>query len=282
MHSNSTINFTILQTPVHDTKQANTDQLRRLMDCEAVRKADFVTLPEMWNCPYYSKAFPVFAEPEGGDSWQLCSDLAREYGVYLAAGSMPEIEDGRVYNTAYVFDREGRQIAKHRKVHLFDIDVKGGQHFKGSDTLTAGDSFDVFETEFCRMGICVCYDFRFPEGARLLAQDGAKVILVPASFNMTTGPAHWELMFRQRAVEDQVYTVGTAPARDQDGKYVSWAHSIVCDPWGRVVNQLGDRPGAMSVTLDLGMVESVREELPLLKHRRTDVYELRRVKGDKE
>ena len=106
--------------------------------------------------------------------------------------------EGKIRNTAYVFDRQGNQIAKHSKVHLFDIDVKGGQSFKESDTLTPGDHSTVFETEFGIMGLCICFDFRFPELARRMALDGAKAIFVPAAFNMTTGPAHWEVMFRSR------------------------------------------------------------------------------------
>ena len=114
---------------------------------------------------------------------------------------MPEKDaEGNVYNTSYIFDREGKQIGKHRKVYLFDIDVKGGQTFKESDTLTAGDSDTVFDTEFGKIGVMLCFDIRFPELSRMMVNDGAKVIFVPAAFNMTTGPAHWELSFRTRAL----------------------------------------------------------------------------------
>lgn len=125
----------------------------------------------MFNCPYQTDQFPVYAEPQGGESWQALSCMAKEEGIYLAAGSVPEVdEEGKVYNTAYVFDRQGRQIAKHRKMHLFDINVTGGQYFKESDTLTAGDAITVFDTEFGRMGICICFDIRFPGAVKI---DGA-------------------------------------------------------------------------------------------------------------
>ena len=182
-----------------------------------------------------------------------------------------------VYNTAYVFGRDGSQIGKHRKAHMFDIQVSGGQYFRESDTLTPGNQIGCFDTEFCRVGLCVCYDFRFPETARLMAQDGAKVILVPAAFNMTTGPAHWELMFRQRAVESQCYVIGTAPARDPGSSYISWGHSIVVDPWGTVMMQMEEKEDVRIVEIDLDYLEKVRRELPLLAHRRTDLYELRRL-----
>ena len=157
---------------------------------------DFVILPEMFCCPYQTENFPVYAEKEGGPSWQAMSDYARKYHIYLIAGSMPEADDsGNVYNTSYIFDRDGKQIGKHRKAHLFDINVKNGQYFKESDTLTSGNHATVFDTEFGKMGVMICYDIRFPEFARTMALDGARMIFVPAAFNMTTGPAHWELPF---------------------------------------------------------------------------------------
>ena len=304
----------ILQTHVFAEKEKNICQLADILAAGKTEGADLVTLPEMFACPYETPNFPRYAEPEGGPTWQALSALAKKYGIYLSAGSMPELEETaapmqgaantvdaesgaaaqsaassdvsgraaamtirRIYNTAYVFDRQGRQIGKHRKAHLFDIDVKGGQYFKESDTLSPGDHIGCFDTEFGRIGLCICYDFRFPETARLMAQDGAKIILVPAAFNMTTGPAHWELMFRGRAVESQCYVIGTAPARDPHSSYISWGHSIVVDPWGTVLMQMDEKEGIRIVELDLDYVEEVRQELPLLKHRRTDLYELRRV-----
>lgn len=273
------VKFALLQTPVAGARQRNLENAAAMMERPEVGGADFVTLPEMFTTPYQTILFPIYAEPEGGPSWQFCSDLAKRHGVYLSAGTIPERgEDGRVYNTAYVFDRQGRQIAKARKTHLFDIAVKGGQCFKESDTLAPGGWIETFETEFCAMGLCVCFDFRFPEVARLMAQEGAKVILVPAAFNMTTGPAHWELMFRQRAVENQCWTVGTAPARSVKGPYVSWGHSIVSNPWGDTV-QLDEKEGILTAEIDLETVESVRGQLPLMSARRTDLYELKRLRS---
>lgn len=272
------IKAAILQTKVFADKEKNIRQLEDILSSGRTEGADLVTLPEMFACPYETKNFPLYAEPEGGPTWQALSALAAEYGIYLSAGSIPEsVKRGAVYNTAYVFGRDGRQIGKHRKAHMFDIQVSGGQCFRESDTLTPGDQIGCFDTEFCRVGLCVCYDFRFPETARLMAQDGAKVILVPAAFNMTTGPAHWELMFRQRAVESQCYVIGTAPARDPGSSYVSWGHSIVVDPWGTVMMQMEEKEDVRIVEIDLDYLEKVRRELPLLAHRRTDLYELRRL-----
>ena len=248
--------------------------------------ADFVVLPEMFSCPYKASNFPVYAQEDGGKNWQKLSAAARKNKIYLVAGSMPELEISeengnrveKIYNTSYVFDRKGYQIGKHRKMHLFDIDVKGGQYFKESETLTPGNQVTVFDTEFGRIGLCICYDFRFPELARLMADQGAEVIIVPAAFNMTTGPLHWELMFRQRAVDNQVYTIGAAPARDMNAGYHSWGHSIAADPWGKVLMQMDEKPEVQVVELDLDEVKKVREQLPLLKHRRGDIYKLSQIK----
>ena len=236
---------------------------------------DFVILTEMFCCPYQTENFPIYAEKEGGPVWQQLSGYAKQYGIYLIGGSMPEKDaEGNVYNTSYIFDREGKQIGKHRKVHLFDIDVKGGQTFKESDTLTAGDSDTVFDTEFGKIGVMLCFDIRFPELSRMMVNDGAKVIFVPAAFNMTTGPAHWELSFRTRALDNQIYMVGCAPARDVSAGYISWGHSIVTDPWGRVTGMLDENEGILLAELDMDYEEQVREELPLLKSRRKDIYQL--------
>ena len=191
-------------------------------------------------------------------------------------GTLPELAEGRVYNTCYVFAPDGQLAAKHRKMHLFDIDVAGGQRFMESETLTAGNSVTTFETPWGVVGVCVCFDFRFTELSELMVLAGAKLVVVPAAFNMTTGPAHWELLFRQRAVDGQCYTVGTSPARDTAAGYVAWGHSIVCDPWGTVVRQCDETPQTVVTTLDMERVEAVRQQLPILSARRTDVYELRR------
>lgn len=273
-----TMKIASLQIPVHADKTYTLKRLEELLKDSRLDGVDLVALPEMFNCPYQTSNFPIYAEEEGGPSWQACSRLAKEHGIYLSAGSMPERDkEGHVYNTAYVFDRNGQQIAKHRKMHLFDIAVSGGQCFKESDTLSAGNRVTTFDTEFCRMGLCICYDFRFPELARLMADQGAKVILVPAAFNMTTGPAHWETMFRQRAVDNQVFAVGTAPARDPKSGYISWGHSIITAPFGEILMQMDEKEQLQVTEINLDIVDKVRQELPLLAQRRLDIYELKEL-----
>ena len=265
-----------IQAHVYEEKEKNMEELERNLERIKDENIDLVTLGEMFNCPYQKPCFPVYGEMERGETWQKLSALAKKYQIYLSAGSVPEKdEEGHVYNTAYVFDPQGNQIAKHRKVHLFDIAVKGGQCYQESATLTVGDQITVFDTKFGKMGICICFDCRFPEIVRLMTLRGARMILVPAAFNMTTGPAHWELMFRGRAVDNQCYMIGTSDARDEQAGYISWGHSLVVSPWGDVVTQMDEKPGIQITEIDLDRVDAIREQLPLLSARRTDLYELK-------
>lgn len=265
----------LLQTAVSADKKKNLEKAASLIKKAKESGADLAVLPEMFLCPYETVNFPLYAEEEGGDSYRFLSSLSKEYGIWLCAGSVPERDaEGRIYNTSYVFDREGQKAAKHRKMHLFDIDVEGGQHFHESDTLTAGNAVTIFDTEFGKMGLCICYDFRFPELARLMALKGARVILVPAAFNMTTGPAHWEILFRTRAMENSLYAIGVAPARDMDASYHSYANSLVSDPWGDVIARLGTEEEVRIISLNSERIEEVRQQLPMLVQRRNDIYTL--------
>lgn len=244
----------------------------RLIRRAAEQGAEFVMLPEMFCCPYENGAFRPYGEEQDGPAQRALSALAAELGIWIVGGSIPELEENRVYNTSFVYDSAGRQVARHRKMHLFDISVEGGQTFRESDTLSPGGEITVFDTPWGKMGLCICFDLRFEELARLMALRGARVIFVPAAFNMTTGPAHWELLFRQRAVDNQLFTVGTSPARSESETYVAWGHSIVCDPWGSVLHQCGAGEEISITSLDLHRVESVRRQLPILRARREDIY----------
>ena len=262
----------LLQTPVGFDKQANVENARARVREAAHNGARLVVLPEMFCCPYSAQYFADYAEPAGGPVCQAMSRCAAENGVCLVAGSMPEIADGRIYNTSFVFGPDGSQLARHRKMHLFDVAFDGGQFFRESDTFTPGEEITTFTFEGITFGLCICFDFRFPELSRLMALRGAQATIVPAAFNMTTGPLHWETMFRQRATDDQVYTVGVAPARDENGVYVSYANSILCSPLGQILTRADADPCILYGDLDPDAVTAARRQLPLFSARRTDVY----------
>jgi len=264
----------VLQTKVRMEKDENLLEAERRIREAAGCGADLAVLPEMFCCPYSDDYFKIFAEPAGGKIWTAMSEAAADNGIAVAAGSMPELEDGRLYNTSFVFDSSGRQIARHRKMHMFDISFNDGQVFKESDTFTPGDDITLFDLKGMRFGLCICFDMRFPELSRLMALEGAEAVLVPADFNMTTGPMHWETMFRQRAVDDQVYTIGCAPARDESADYVSYSNSIVCSPLGEVLMRAGTGEEMLLAELDTETVLDARKQLPLLSARRRDRYDV--------
>lgn len=270
-------NVALLQTHVYDDKQKNIENASQLIYKVSKEGAHMAILPEMFCCPYSNKYFRNFSEEHGGLSFTGISQAAKRAGIYVVAGTIPELENNLVYNTAYVFDREGHEIARHRKMHLFDIDIKGGQYFKESDTFTPGKDVTVFDTEFGKIGLAICYDIRFPELSRLMALEGAEVLIYPAAFNMTTGPAHWELNFRSRALDNQCYTMGVAPARDLDFSYHSYGNSIVVSPWGNVLNRMDEKEGYIIQEIDLDYLKQIREQLPLLKHIRKDIYALNKI-----
>ena len=261
---------------VIDDKEANLKKATSMITDSANKNADFIVLPEMFNCPYSNDKFIEYGENEDESiTLKAISELAGENNVYILAGSIPEYENDNLYNTSYLFDRTGTVIAKHRKTHLFDIDVKDKITFKESDVLTAGDNVTVAETEFSKVGIGICYDVRFPELARLMVEDGALILFYPGAFNMTTGPAHWELLFRSRALDNQAFCVGVAPALNMDASYHSYGHSIVTNPWGEVISQADEKEDIIFCEIDLSEIKKVREELPLLKNKRKDLYEVR-------
>jgi len=263
------------QITVGHDKEVHKDKIRNIVREAADNGADMVCFPEMSNCPYQTRLFVPYAEPECGETWQVFSEAAKENGIYVSAGSIPETGDnGKVYNTAYIFDRNGNQIAKHRKMHLYDVDVKGGISFKESDIFEPGDQVTVFETEFGKGGLIVCYDVRFIELTRIMLKDDIRFLLAPAAFNMTSGPLHWELLFRAQATFNQIFTVGTALARDPEIPFNSWGHSIVCDPWGKILSQADENEALIFTDIDLDATDEIRVQMPVLSHRRTDLYDV--------
>ncbi len=253
----------LLQTPVKNDKASNLSRARESLLRAAEGGADLLALPEMFACPYDTSLFPSFAEEKGGEGQTMLSRAAKETGKYVVGGTLPEREGEKIYNTCFVYDPSGKEIAFHRKVRLFDVDIRGGPSFRESDVLSAGNGITLFDTPYGKIGICVCFDFRFARMADDMARAGAKYIVVPAAFNMTTGPAHWELLFRQRAVDCQVYTAGISPARNEKASYQAYGHSICCDPWGRVLAQAGYGEETLLVSTDPSYVDAVRAQLPV-------------------
>jgi len=267
--------ISICQMKVTAAKQKNIEKAMDMLKSSVKSGTDIAVLPEMFNCPYGNKKFKDYSESvDNGHTLKAMSQISKDLGIYIVAGSIPELFEGRIYNSCFVFDRQGSIIGKHRKMHLFDIDIPGKIKFKESDTLAAGNEVTVLQTEFCKIGVAICYDMRFPELMRLMALKGAKLIVIPAAFNMVTGPAHWELILRNRALDNQVYMAAASPARDENSSYVAYGHSMVTTPWGEVLKSADEKEQIISADIDMHLVEKIRNELPLLKHRRTDIYKI--------
>ena len=258
------VHILALQKKTYASPRENMDAVRDMLDQYKGEMPDFLLLPEIFTCPYDNSQFPLFAQKDGDSVYCFLSELARTNHFYVIGGSVPERdEEGKIYNTSYVFDRKGELIGKHRKVHLFDIDVPGGQYFKESDVLSPGKEMTVFDTEYGRMGVCICFDIRFPDLFLQMRRAGVRMVFVPAAFNMTTGPAHWQTLFRSRALDQQIFMAGCSPARDETASYIAYGHSIVTDPWGRILKELDEKEGILDIELDLAETDRIRTQIPL-------------------
>ena len=263
------------QMEVAGNREENTARALQMLENAARGKADIAVLPEMFNCPYGSGRFIEYAQKASESaSLKAVSQKSAELGIYVFAGSIPEEEDGCVYNTCFVFGREGELLGRHRKLHLYDVDIEGGIRFMESATLTPGGDITVVDTEFCRIGVGVCYDIRFPELSRLMTLQGAEMLVFPGVFNTITGAAHWELLARTRAVDNQTYVAAVSAARDNSSSYRAYGNSMVVGPWGNVICRAGEAEEIVFADIDPSEISRIRNELPVLKHRREDIYRL--------
>lgn len=261
----------VCQIRTRKTREETLIRAEKMVREAAMGGASVVVLPEMFFCPYRTESFPLYAETADGPSLRALSRWASDYQVILIGGSIPERDGERLYNSCFVFDRDGSLLARHRKAHLFDIDLPDNT-FRESDTFTAGGDYCVFDTDLGRMAVAICFDLRFPEYLRGLARRGAEVILLPAQFTASTGKAHWELLCRARALDNQLYLVGAEAARDPDGPFQCWGHSIIVSPFGEILSEAGEDEEILFADLDLGTIDGLRKQLPVFDHLKEDLY----------
>lgn len=297
------VKVALCQLAVGADKPANIAGAREAILDAARDGAALVVLPEMWNCPYANESFPVYAEviasvedwttpeykpeskpesesePESesaSPSVAMLSRAAKEAGVVLVGGSIPErcATTGALYNTCCVFSGDGSLVAKHRKTHLFDLDIPGEITFKESDTLTQGESLTVVDTAVGRLGVGICFDVRFPEMALAMANRGAHVLVYPGAFNTVTGPLHWELLQRARAVDTQCFVLTCSPARMEGASYQAWGHSTAVGPFAEILATADERPTTVTATMEMEDIARRRRNMPLEHQRRGDLYAL--------
>ena len=257
-------------------KAANVAAAEALIE-RAVReeKPDWVLLPEFFDWAGGSKADKLKnAETfPGGPAYEMARGRAMKHGIFVHAGSIMEKIEGeeRIHNTSVVFNREGEEIARYRKIHLFDVTTPDGAAYKESATVKPGDRVVTYDCEGVTIGCSICYDLRFPDLFQALAEKGAEIIALPAAFTMATGKDHWEVLLRARAIETETYVCASA----QTGSFtvgneqrMTYGHSLVADPWGHVVAKASDGVGVVSARIDREQIKRARRLIPVAQHRR--------------
>jgi len=244
------------------------DLIRRARDAGA----ELISLPEVavsvttGRAETFKRARPAHEHP----AIPFFRDLARETGAILHVGSLtvklPDEE--RVANRTYVFTPADGIVATYDKIHMFDVDLDGGESYRESNSFRPGDEAVVVDTRWCRLGLSICYDVRFAYLYRALAHAGAKVVMIPAAFTVPTGTAHWHTLVRARAIETGCYVIAAAQTGTHAQGRKTFGHSLIVDPWGEVLADAGTEPGVITAEIDLDRVEAVRGKVPSLTHDR--------------
>lgn len=268
----------VIQMNQGSDKAANIAQARRLiggaLDAD---RPDMVSLPETWTNlgggrDARAAAAEVLPEPggTGGPAYEFLREAARGARIHVHGGSIIEQGSDKLYNTSLLFDPEGREVARYRKIHLFDITAPDGTGYRESALYGAGRQLVCVEAGGVRWGLTVCYDMRFAEQFVALRRMGAEAILVPSNFTLQTGKDHWEVLLRARAIETQCWIVAAAShgAYEERGATRQvYGHSLVCDPWGHVVAKCSDGVGWATARIDPAVTARVRRDMPVLEHR---------------
>ncbi|MES3022907.1 MAG: carbon-nitrogen hydrolase family protein [Pseudomonadota bacterium] len=248
---------------------SNIASARRLVAEAAAAGATLVALPEYWPVMGMNEHDKVaLAEAPGdGPLQDFMAGAAREHGIWLVGGTLPlrSSEPGRVMNTTLVYGPDGVLASRYDKIHLFGFN-KGDENYDEARTIVPGEAVGGFEAPFGRVGLSVCYDLRFPELYRAMGE--CALIVVPAAFTHTTGQAHWEVLLRARAIENQCYVLAAAQGGRHPNGRRTWGQSMLVDPWGTVVDQLTEGEGVVKGAIDAELLASVRASLPALRHRK--------------
>jgi predicted amidohydrolase len=252
---------------------ANLETAERLVRAAATDGAELLVLPEKWSLFGSGEELAEHAEPLEGPIVGAARDWARELGVELVAGSVSERVPDRelISNTSLLIDASGEITAVYRKIHMFDVDV-GGVSYRESEHELAGEEIVTAPAGDLELGLTVCYDLRFPELFRILALRGARAITVPAAFTAVTGRDHWEVLLRARAIENGLFVIAAGQFGEAPPHFSSWGHSMIVDPWGRVLDVIADGEGHAIAEVDPAEIERVRGQIPALANRRPAVY----------
>ena len=266
----------LIQMNSGDDRAANLRQASALIErAVAEDRPDWLLLPECFDFLGGTRdaKFAAADRLPDGEAYATVQGLARRHGVFIHAGSMLERLPGgeRIGNTTVAFDRNGREVARYRKIHLFDITAPDGTEYRESASFAPGDAVVTYDCEGVTVGCSICYDIRFPFLYQALADRGATLIAVPAAFTMQTGKDHWEVLLRARAIETECYAAAAAQTGTftQGGQTrATYGHSMLVDPWGLVTARASDGTGTVAGRVEQGLVDKVRAMIPVARHRR--------------
>jgi len=263
----------VVQINTTADRDRNLEVAERLVRAAASDGAGLVVLPEKWPWLAAGEQQADGSEAMDGPAMSAAGSWASELGISLQAGSFTETatEGGLPSNTAVMFSPDGKVAATYRKIHMFDVDVAGVE-YRESSFERAGDETTAVTTGDAEVGMTVCYDLRFPELFRSLLEDGADTFTVPAAFTATTGRAHWELLLRARAIENQAFVLAAGQVGHATPEIESWGHSMIVDPWGEVLALVEEGEGFAAADLDFDRQASTRAGLPALEHRRPGLF----------
>jgi nitrilase len=270
---------TVIQFQAGTNKAANIDAAGALIEAAvASDRPGLVSLPEMWSClggdRHAKHAAGETLPPAGdaGEAYRFLRQTAVRHGLIVHGGSIGELDGGTLFNTSLAFGPDGAELARYRKIHLFDITTPSGEGYRESRLFGAGADVVVAEAGGSRLGLSICYDLRFPELYLALRRNGAEVIFVPSAFTAETGRDHWDVLLRARAIETQSWIIAAATTgrhADAHGRpRETWGHSMIIDPWGTPRATLGAAPGFASADIDTEQLARVRAAMPVLQHRR--------------
>jgi predicted amidohydrolase len=259
----------VIQISSQTDKARNVETATALIRDAAASGAELTVLPEYWTYQGPDDGYLEAAEPIPGPTSEAMADLARELGIVVHAGSMPERTPGnpRAYNTSVVFGRDGQEIARYRKIHLFDVDLRGEVTESESHTIAPGNDVVTASLDRWTLGLSICYDLRFPELYRELSERGADIIAIPSAFTMFTGKDHWQVLVRARAIENLSYVLAAGQYGRYDGG-TNFGRSLIVDPWGIILATVPDGEGFAIAELEQARVQKIRSQLPALQNRR--------------
>jgi Predicted amidohydrolase len=250
--------------------QNNRDSAVALVREALSRGADYIQTPEMTNI--VNRDRDCFRESVTGENEDIVlaalREIAREGNAFIHIGSLALLDGDRYVNRAFIIDRNGDVVARYDKIHLFDVDLPNGESWRESASYRAGDRAVLTDLPWGLLGISICYDARFPHLYRSLAKDGASFLSAPACFTRQTGEAHWHVLQRARAIENGAYMISAAQSGHHEDGRETYGHSVIIDPWGRVLTDAGDGPGVICAEIDPELVTQVRQRIPSLLHDR--------------